>query len=142
MTAGTIKQQMKPGIFPCAAVLLFVTFSVGEARAGDPSVPVAAPTAGKAVLVIKDSKDAQTFNAEDQDVTVNGSNNKVTIKGICHALTVSGDMNGVTVESVATITVDGSGNIVAYGKTVDGIKPQITDTGRGNQITHTNAKSE
>ena len=28
---------------------------------------------GKEVLVIKDSKDAQTFNAEDQDVTVNGS---------------------------------------------------------------------
>lgn len=142
MTAATINQQMKKKILPGVAALCLVTFSAGPLLAGDPSVPVAAPTAGKAVLVIKDSKDAQTFNAEDQDVTVNGSNNKVTIKGTCHALTVSGDMNGVTVEAVATISVDGSGNQVAYGKTVDGTNPQITDTGKGNQITHSAAKSE
>ena len=114
----------------------FLLFTVPASRAGEPSTPAVAPTRGKEVLVIKDSKDAQTFNAEDQDVTVNGSHNKVTIKGTCHALTVSGDGNGVTVASVATITVSGEGNQISWGKTVDGIKPQITDTGKGNQITH------
>ncbi len=128
-------------LVPAVAAALLL-FTVPAARAGEPSTPAVAPTRGKEVLVIQDSKDAQTFNAEDQDVTVNGSRNKVTIKGTCHALTISGDKNGVTVESVATITVSGEGNQISWGKTVDGTKPQITDTGKGNQVTHSDARAE
>ena len=126
---------------PTVAVALLL-FAVPAARAGEPSTPAVAPTRGKEVLVIKNSQDAQTFNAEDQDVTVNGSGNKVTIKGTCHALTISGDKNAVTVAAVATITVSGEENQVLWSKTVEGTKPQITDTGKGNQVTHSDARTE
>ena len=126
---------------PVVALFVFVLAAV-PVFAGEPSVPAQGPTRGKEVLVIKESKDAQTFNAQDQDVTVNGNHNKVTITGTCHALTVSGDMNGVTVESVATISVAGSGNEVSWTKTVDGTKPQITDLGKENKVTHAGGKAK
>ena len=128
-------------LLPAAALFLF-TLAAVPAFAGDPVAPASGPARGKGVLVIQESKDAQTFNAEDQDVTVNGNHNKVTIKGTCHALTVSGDMNGVSVESVATISVAGNGNEVAWTKTVDGAKPQFTDLGKDNKITHATAKAD
>ena len=113
-----------------AAVLLPATLSA------DPTEPAVPPAHGKAVLVIHDSKDAQTFNAEGQDVTVNGSHNKVTITGTCHALTISGDANAVTVESVSSISITGAGNEVSWSKAVDGERPQVTDQGKTNRITH------
>ena len=125
-----------------AIAAVFLLSTVPAAWAGEPSTPAVAPTRGKEVLVIQDSKDAQTFDAQDQDVTINGSRNKVTIKGTCHALTVSGDKNGVTVASVATINVYGEGNEILWGKTVDGTKPQITDPGKGNQVMHSEARTE
>ena len=109
---------------------------------GEPSTPAVGPTRGKEVLVIHESKDAQTFNAEGQDVTVNGNHNKVTIKGSCHALTVSGSDNAVTVAAVASIAISGTGNMVGWSKAVDGEKPQITDLGKDNQISHSDAKAE
>ncbi len=133
---------MKTKHLALAIATAFLLPNVPAVWAGEPSTPAVAPTRGKEVLVIQDSKDAQTFNAEDQDVTVNGSRNKVTIKGTCHALTVSGDKNAVTVASVATITVSGEENQILWGKTVDGTKPQITDTGKGNQVTHSDARTE
>ena len=104
--------------------------------ADEPIKPDEGPTRGKEVLVIKESKDAQTFNAEGQDVTINGNHNKVTITGTCHALTVSGDANAVNVTAVASIALSGTGNEVGWGKAVDGEKPQITDLGRSNQVAH------
>ena len=88
------------------------------------------------MLVIKESKDAQTFNAEGQDVTVNGSGNKVTIKGTCHALTISGDSNIVNVADVASIALSGTGNEVSWSSAVGGEKPQVTDLGKNNQVSH------
>ena len=133
---------MKPNSLVPAAALLLFTLAAAPISAGEPSVPSTAPARGKEVLVVKDSKDAQTFNAEGQDVTVNGSHNKVTIKGECHALTVSGDANFVSVEAVATISVSGGGNKVTWEKTVDGTRPQTTDLGKDNQITHSEAKTD
>ena len=109
-------------------------------RADEPIKPDQGPARGKEVLVIKESKDAQTFNAEGQDVTVNGNNNKVTIKGSCHALTISGSSNAVTVAAVASIALSGTGNEVSWNKAVDGEKPQITDLGKDNQVSHGQAK--
>ena len=110
--------------------------------AGEPSVPAAPPKSGKEVLVIKDSKDAQTFNAEGQDVTVNGSHNKVTIKGTCHALTISGDANAVSVESVSSISITGEGNEIGWTTAADGERPQVTDLGKGNKVTRAGARGE
>ena len=142
MTPEPIPTFMKSNhLSPAAALFLFALAAV-PAFAGDPVTPASGPNRGKEVLVIQESKDAQTFNAEDQDVTVNGNHNKVTIKGTCHALTVSGDMNGVTVESVATISVAGSGNEVTWTKTVDGTKPQLTDLGKNNKVTHAETKAD
>ncbi len=126
---------MKPRAFflplAAAAVLLPVTL-----HAGDPIEPAVPPARGKPVLVIHDSKDSQTFNAEGQDVTVNGSHNKVTITGECHALTISGDANAVTVEKVSSISITGAGNEIQWSKALDGERPQVTDQGKTNRITH------
>lgn len=122
-----------------AAVLLFLPASL---PAGEPSTPAVAPNRGKEVLVIKDSKDAQTFNAEGQDVTVNGSHNKVTIKGTCHALTISGNANAVALESVSSISVTGEGNEIVWSKASDGEKPQVTDLGKSNKVSHASGKAE
>ena len=124
---------------PLAAFLALAPVSV---PAGEPSTPATAPSRGKEVLVIKDSKDAQTFNAEGQDVTVNGSHNNVTITGTCHALTISGDANAVSLESVSSISITGEGNEVKWAKASDGERPQVTDLGKSNKVTHPSGKSE
>ena len=124
-----------------AVVAALLAISVGV-RADEPIKPDATPTRGKEVLVIKESKDAQVFNAEDQDVTVSGSHNRVTIRGTCHALSISGDDNAVEVAAVASIAISGTGNEVAYGKAVDGEKPQVTDLGKTNKVTHVAAKAD
>lgn len=116
--------------------------ALASVRADDPIKPDATPTRGKEVLVIKESKNAQVFNAEDQDVTVNGNNNKVTIKGTCHALSISGDDNAVEVAAVASIAVSGAGNQVSWGKAVDGEKPQVTNLGKNNQVSHSAQKAD
>ena len=118
---------------PFAAAALFFPAAL---LLGDPTEPAVPPARGKAVLVIQDSKDAQTFNAEGQDVTVNGSHNKITITGTCHALTISGDANAVTLESVSSISITGEGNEIRWSKASDGERPQITDQGKSNRITH------
>ena len=120
------------------ATLAFCVWSASSAfvRADEPIKPDEGPTRGKEVLVIKESKDAQTFNAEGQDVTVNGNGNKVTIKGSCHALTISGDSNKVSVAEVASIALSGTGNEVSWGSADGGEKPQITDLGKHNQVSH------
>ena len=123
---------------PLLAASLFVV----TGRAGEPEVPAAPPASGKEVLVIKDSKDAQTFDAEGQDVTVNGSRNKVAIKGTCHALTISGDGNSVLVDSVSSISITGTGNEVAWTKAADGERPQVTDLGKGNTVGRVKSKAE
>lgn len=123
-----------------AAVLTVAT--VFSARADDPIKPDEGPARGKEVLVIKESKDAQTFNAEGQDVTVNGSNNRVTIKGTCHALNVSGSNNLVHVASVASIALSGEGNQIVWTAASGGEKPQVTDLGKDNKVSHSAAKAE
>ena len=123
--------------FPAPTVALFVfVLTAAPILAADPSTPVEGPKTGKEVLVVKDSENAQTFNADGQDVTVNGSHNKVTIKGTCHALTVSGSSNTVSVAAVASIALSGAGNEVSWISAVGGEKPQITDVGKGNQVSH------
>ena len=124
------------------AVVAASLLATASVRADDPIKPDTAPARGKEVLVIKESKNAQVFNAEDQDVTINGNNNKVTIKGTCHALTISGDDNAVEVAAVASIAVSGAGNQVSWGKAVDGEKPQITNLGKNNQVSHSAEKAE
>ena len=111
-----------------------------SALADAPVKPDVPPTRGKEVLIIKESRDAQTFNAEDQDVTIQGNSNKVTIKGTCHALSVSGNRNQVSVASVVSIALSGNENQVNWGKASGGEKPQITDLGTGNNVSHTAAK--
>ena len=122
-----------------AAVLALVPAGL---PAGEPSTPAAGPKNGKEVLVIKDSQDAQPFNAEGQDVTVNGSHNRVTIRGTCHALTISGDANAISLESVSSISLTGEGNEVSWTKAEDGEKPQVTDLGKANKVTKAGAKAE
>ena len=129
----------RPCLLAVAAALLVAASTI---YADDPIKPDATPTRGKEVLVIKESKNAQVFNAEDQDVTVNGNHNIVTIRGTCHALSISGDGNTVEVAAVASIALSGTGNEVAYGKAVDGEKPQVTDLGKTNKVTHVAAKAE
>ena len=127
----------------CLLIVAAVSLAAGSnARADEPIKPDATPTRGKEVLVIKESKNAQVFNAEDQDVTINGNHNIVTIRGTCHALSISGDGNAVEVAAVASIAVSGTGNEVAWGKAVDGEKPQITDLGKTNKVTHVAAKAD
>ena len=143
MTPRPIPTSMKTNhLAPAVAALLLFALAAAPAFAGEPSIPAVGPTRGKEVLVIHESEDAQTFNAEDQDVTVNGSHNKVTITGTCHALTVSGDMNFVSVASVATISVSGGDNKVEWSQAVDGTRPQITDLGKDNKISHLESKGE
>lgn len=134
MTPGTFRRHLL--LFATALALVPATLPAGE-----PSTPAVPPKSGKEVLVIKDSKEAQTFNAEGQDVTVNGSRNTVTIKGTCHALTISGDANVVTVASVSSISVTGERNEVSWGKAPDGERPQVTDLGKANKIVHLDAKA-
>ncbi len=122
-----------------AAVLALVPVTV---TAGEPTVPAVPPKSGKELLVVENSKEAQTFNAEGQDVTVNGSRNKVTIKGTCHALTISGDGNTVSVESVSSISITGEGNEVGWTKASDGERPQVTDLGKDNKVSHAGTKPE
>ena len=129
-----------PRCFPTIAAALLL-YCAG-ARAGEPSTPAVPPKTGKELLVVKDSQDAQTFNAEGQDVMVNGSRNKLTIKGTCHALTISGDANAVTVESVSSITITGENNEIVWSKALDGERPQITDLGKGSKISHAGTKTE
>ncbi len=135
MTPKTIFRSVLP---------LIVAFALVPATmpAGEPSTPAVPPKTGKELLVIKDSQDAQTFNAEGQDVMVNGSRNKVTIKGTCHALTISGDANAVSVESVSSISITGEGNEVGWTKASDGERPQVTDLGKGNKVSRSGAKTE
>ena len=125
--------KLKTFFLPLAAATAFLPVTL---FAGDPVEPAVPPARGKPVLVIHDSKDAQTFNAEGQDVTVNGSHNKVTVSGTCHALTVSGDANAVTLEKVSSISITGEGNEVRWAKASDGERPQITDQGKSNRVTH------
>ncbi len=115
-----------------AAALNFVLLPA--IRGADPAEPAEGPVHGKEVLVEKGDQETKTIDAKGQDVTVNGNRNKLTITGECHALTISGDLNFVSVESVSSISVAGGGNEVAYQKTVDGEKPQVTDTGKDNVI--------
>jgi hypothetical protein len=103
----------------------------------DPLVPAEGPAHGKEVLVVKDSAETKTIDAKGQDLTVTGNRDKLTITGQCHALTISGDFNFVSVEAVASISLAGNGNEVAYQKAVDGDKPQITDTGKHNVVAKT-----
>ncbi len=133
--------KFSPLLPTLAAVLLTVAVSV-PARAGDPIKPNETPARGKEVLVIKESKEAQVFNAEGQDVTVNGNHNQVSIKGTCHALTVSGSNNVIQVASVASIALSGTDNEVTWGTASGGEKPQITDLGKNNRVSHAAAKSE
>lgn len=123
-----------------AAVLALAAAGLFPARAEDPIKPDVGPTRGKEVLIIKESRDAQTFNAEDQDVTVQGDGNKVTIRGTCHALSLTGDHNHVSVASVASIAFSGSSNQVSWSKASGGEKPQITDLGKNNEVAHAAAK--
>lgn len=121
-------------LLPLAAAALLLPATL---PAGDPTRPAVAPKdGGKEVLVIQDSKDAQTFNADGQDVTVNGSNNKITITGTCHALTISGNANAVTLENVSSISITGANNDIRWSKASNGERPQITDLGQTNRITH------
>lgn len=119
-----------------AAFVVFAATAgvLGTSRGADPLEPAQAPAHGKEVLVIKEDAATKTIDAKGQDVTVNGNRNKLTITGECHALTISGDLNFVSVASVASITLAGGGNQVAYQKTTDGEKPQVTDTGKDNVI--------
>ncbi len=119
-------------LLPLAAVVALLPATL----CADPTEPAVPPNRGKEVLVIHESKEAQTFNANGQDVTINGSNNKVTITGTCHALTISGDRNAVTLESVSSISVTGEDNEVRWSKASDGERPQVTDLGKNNHITH------
>ena len=134
MSRRAIPLAMSPRTFllPLAAAAVLLPAGL---RA-DPTEPAVPPTRGKPVLVIHDSKDSQTFNAESQDVTVQGSHNKVTITGTCHALTISGDANAVTVEKVSSISITGAGNEIQWSKALDGERPQVTDQGKTNRITH------
>ena len=125
-----------PARFLAAVSISLLVALSAVALADEPIKPDEGPARGKEVLVIKESKDAQTFNAESQDVTVNGNHNRVTITGNCHALTISGDANAVQVAAVASIALSGTGNEVTWGKAVDGEKPQITDLGKANQVSH------
>ena len=126
---------MKPRtpFLPLAAAVVLLPAAL---LAGDPVEPAVPPARGKPVLVIHDSKDAQTFNAEGQDVTVQGSHNKITVTGTCHALTITGDANAVTLETVSSISITGEGNEVHWSKAMDGERPQVTDQGKSNRITH------
>lgn len=124
--------KTKHFLLPFASAMLLTA----TLHAGDPTEPAVPPNRGKAVLVIHDSKDAQTFNADGQDVTVNGSHNKITITGTCHALTISGDANAVTLEDVSSISITGEGNEVQWSKAANGTRPQVTDLGKSNRITH------
>jgi hypothetical protein len=99
---------------------------------GDPVVPVQGPAHGKEVLIVKDNQETKTIDAQGQDLTVTGNRNKITVTGECHALTISGDFNFVNVAAVASISMSGNGNEVAYERAVDGEKPQITSTGKDN----------
>jgi hypothetical protein len=98
----------------------------------DPLEPAEGPAHGKEILVVKESGETKTIDAKGQDLTVTGNRNKLTVTGECHALTISGDLNFVSVEAVASISMSGGGNEVAYQKAVDGEKPQITSTGKDN----------
>ncbi len=127
-----------PAIARLGVFALFATtaslLACAPAFGADPVEPAAGPAHGKEVLVVKGDGETKTIDAKGQDVTVNGSRNKLTITGECHALTVSGDLNFVSVEAVASIALAGGGNQVAYQKTVDGEKPQITDSGKDNVV--------
>ena len=127
-------------LFNLAAMLDFAEVGLVPDRADDAIKPDVGPSRGKEVLIIKESRDAQIFNAEDQDVTVQGDGNKVTIKGTCHALSLSGDHNHVSVASVASLALSGSSNQVSWAKASGGEKPQITDLGKNNEVTHVAAK--
>jgi hypothetical protein len=105
---------------------------LAPAMLGDPIVPEQGPAHGKEVLVVKDNQETKTIDAQSQDLTVTGNRNKITVTGECHALTISGDFNFVSVAAVASISMSGNGNEVAYQKAVDGEKPQITSTGKDN----------
>ena len=124
------------------AAVLLTAAAIFSAQADDPIKPDQGPVRGKDVLVIKESRDAQTFNAEGQDVTVNGSNNRVTIKGTCHALNISGSNNMVSVNSVASIALSGTDNQVAWATASGGEKPQVTDLGKDNKVSHSAAKGD
>ena len=112
----------------------------GAAFSADPAGTKEIPTETKDVLLVKDSKEEQTIDAAGRDVTVNGNRNKLTITGECHALTVSGELNFVSVAAVSSISLVGGGNQVAWGKAVNGEKPQITDQGKGNTVSKKKAE--
>ena len=44
--------------------------------------------------------------------------------------------NAVTVEKVASISITGAGNEIQWSKALDGERPQVTDQGKTNRITH------
>lgn len=70
------------------------------------------------------------FSVSGQDVAVSGSGNTLTFKGDTHGLSVTGSENHIQVENADMVSVTGENNQVTYS----GSKPEITQSGQGNQV--------
>ena len=70
------------------------------------------------------------FAVAGQDVAVSGSGNTLSFKGDTHGLSVTGSDNHILVENADMVSVTGQNNQVTYS----GSKPEITQSGEGNQV--------
>jgi hypothetical protein len=69
------------------------------------------------------------------EVDITGSDNEVTLTGECKSVSVSGANNKVKVDAVATISVTGANNAVAWKRAVGGKKPKVSRSGANNKVT-------
>ena len=121
-------------IFAVASLFAGAFFPPAQAEPPKEVESRTAATAGQPVLVVSEDGKTLTLEAGGRDVNIDGNRNEVTLHGTCHALTVSGSSNSVRAEAVASISTPGGKNSVTYKNTVDGEKPQVTDTGSGNSV--------
>lgn len=70
------------------------------------------------------------FTVDGQDVAVSGSGNTLTFRGNTHGLSVTGSDNHIQVENPQMLDVSGENNQITY----TGAKPEISQSGQGNQV--------
>ncbi len=65
---------------------------------------------------------------------VNGDSNVIKIKGPCRQIMVNGDGNQVTADAAIQFVFNGSENVLKYSRVVNGKRPAVVESKRGNVI--------
>ncbi len=76
----------------------------------------------------------------DEDVLITGDSRNVTVTGKCRSLVVRGNSNSIEIESVLSIEIIGSGNVVEWSSSPGGDSPHVQLEGSNNSVSRMGSK--